>query len=86
MPGDTTTSRSYGALLRTPGALAFSLAALVGRMPIAMLGIGTVLLVEDRRDSYALAGLVSAAYAVGVALLGPGLSRLVDRRGQRSRG
>ena len=48
-----------------------------------MLGIGTVLLVEDRRDSFALAGLVSAAYAVGVAVLGPGLSRLVDRRGQR---
>jgi MFS family permease len=48
-----------------------------------MLGIGTVLLVEDRRSSYALAGLVSAAYAAGMALLGPGLSRLVDRLGQR---
>ena len=81
--GDVSTSRGYGPLLRTPGALAFSVAALVGRLPIAMLGIGTVLLVEDRRDSYALAGLVSAAYAVGVAVLGPGLSRLVDRRGQR---
>ena len=76
-------ARGYGPLLRTPGALAFSLAALVGRMPIAMLGIGTVLLVQDRRGSYALAGLVSGAYAVGVAVLGPGLSRLVDRRGQR---
>ena len=75
--------RSYGPLLRTPGALAFSAAALVGRLPIAMLGIGTVLLVADRRDSYALAGLVSAAYAAGVAVLGPALSRLVDRRGQR---
>jgi MFS family permease len=77
------TSRGYGPLLRTPGALAFSLAALVGRLPIAMLGIGTVLLVQDRRGSYALAGLVSAAYAAGDAVLGPGLSRLVDRRGQR---
>ena len=76
-------ARSYGPLLRTPGALAFSLAALVGRLPIAMLGIGTVLLVEDRRGSYALAGLVSAAYAVGLAVLGPAVSRLVDRRGQR---
>lgn len=75
--------RGYGPLLRTPGALAFSAAALVGRLPIAMLGIGTVLLVVDRRGSYALAGLVSAAYAAGVAVLGPGLSRLVDRRGQR---
>ena len=76
-------TRGYGPVLRTPGALAFSLAALVGRLPIAMLGIGTVLLVEDRRSSYALAGLVSAAYAAGTAVLGPGLSRLVDRLGQR---
>ena len=82
-PAPATGARGYGPLLRTPGALAFSLAALVGRLPIAMLGIGTVLLVEDRRSSYALAGLVSAAYAGGVAVLGPALSRLVDRRGQR---
>ena len=76
-------SRGYGPLLRTPGALGFSLAGLVGRMPISMLGIGTVLLVQDRRDSYALAGLVSAAYALGLAVIGPAVSRLVDRRGQR---
>jgi MFS family permease len=79
----STGARGYGPLLRTPGALAFSLAALIGRLPIAMLGIGTVLLVEDRRSSYALAGLVSAAYAAGVAVIGPALSRLVDRLGQR---
>jgi MFS family permease len=76
-------TRGYGPLLRTSGTLAFSVSALVGRLPIAMLGIGTVLLVEDRRSSYALAGLVSAAYAAGTALLGPALSRLVDRLGQR---
>lgn len=78
-----TAVRGYGPLLRTPGASAFSAAALVGRLPISMLGIGTVLLVEDRRESYALAGLVSAAYAVGLAVLGPLLSRFVDDRGQR---
>ena len=77
-------ARGYGALLRTPGARAFTAAALLGRMPISMLGIGTVLLVEDRRGSYALAGVVSAAYALGLAALGPLLSRLVDRRGQRA--
>jgi len=77
-------ARGYGPLLRTPGAAAFTSAALVGRMPIAMLGIGTVLLVEDRRGSYALAGLVSAAYALGLAVLAPLVSRSVDRRGQRA--
>lgn len=73
----------YGALLRTPGAAAFSGAALLGRMPIAMLGIGSVLLVEDRRGSYALAGAVAAAYALGLAALNPVVSRQVDSHGQR---
>ena len=77
------TSRGYGSLLATPGALRFSAAALLGRLPISMLGIGTVLLVEDRRGSYALAGLVSAAYALGLAVLAPLVSRFVDARGQR---
>ena len=74
--------RAYLPLLRLPGALRFCLAALVGRMPISMLGIGSVLLVEDRRGSYALAGAVAAAYALGLAVGGPVVSRLVDRRGQ----
>ncbi|MCY7366469.1 MAG: MFS transporter, partial [Frankiaceae bacterium] len=82
-PSAAAPARGYGPLLRTPGAKTFSAAALLGRMPIAMLGIGTVLLVEDRRGSYALAGLVSAAYAGGRAALGPLGSRLVDRLGQR---
>ncbi len=73
----------YGALLRTPGAKSFSGAALVGRLPIAMLGIGSVLLVEDRRGSYALAGAVAAAYALGIAALNPFVARQVDARGQR---
>lgn len=73
---------AYGPLLRTPGAPAFSAAALVGRLPISMLGIGSVLLVEDRRGSYALAGAVTAAYALGLAAVGPLTSRLVDRLGQ----
>ena len=74
--------RAYLPLLRLPGAVGFCLAALVGRMPISMLGIGSVLLVQDRRGSYALAGAVAASYALGLAVGGPLVSRLVDRRGQ----
>ncbi|HWG94952.1 MAG TPA: MFS transporter [Mycobacteriales bacterium] len=74
--------RAYSPLLRLPGALGFCAAALVGRMPLSMLGIGSVLLVQDRRGSYALAGLVAAAYALGQAVVAPVVSRLVDRRGQ----
>lgn len=72
----------YRALLSTPGTARSSAAALVGRMPIAMLGIGSVLLVADRRGSYALAGAVAGAYAIGRAGIGPVVSRLVDTRGQ----
>jgi MFS family permease len=75
--------RAYLPLLRLPGAPVFCLSALVGRMPISMLGIGSVLLVQDRRGSFALAGAVAAAYALGLALGGPFVSRLVDRLGQR---
>jgi MFS family permease len=75
--------RAYLPLLRLPGAPVFCLSALVGRMPISMLGIGSVLLVQDRRGSFALAGAVAAAYALGLALGGPLVSRWVDRLGQR---
>ncbi|HVM26257.1 MAG TPA: MFS transporter [Mycobacteriales bacterium] len=74
--------RAYLPLLRLPGAVLFCLSALVGRMPISMLGIGSVLLVQDRRGSFTLAGAVAAAYALGLAVGGPLVSRLVDRRGQ----
>ena len=74
--------RAYRSLFDLPGAVGFCVAALVGRMPISMLGIGSVLLVEDRRGGYALAGAVAASYAVGLAVLGPLLSRAVDRLGQ----
>jgi MFS family permease len=74
--------RTYLPLLRMPGALGFCAAALVGRMPLSMLGIGSVLLVQDRRGSYALAGLVAAAYSLGQAVVAPAVSRVVDRRGQ----
>jgi len=73
----------YAALLRLPGAAAFSAAAFVGRIPIAMVGIGSVLLVEDATGSYGLAGSTAAAVSVGSAAGAPWTARLVDRRGQR---
>jgi MFS family permease len=82
----------YSALLRVPGGPAFSAAAFVARLPISMLGIGIVLLVSANSSSgstssgsthqYALAGAVSATFAVASAVGGPVLSRLIDRYGQ----
>ncbi len=74
--------RSYLHLLRTPGAKGFSGAGFVARMPLSMIGIGTVLLVQRETGSYAVAGTVSATGAFVQAIGSPALARLIDRRGQ----
>jgi MFS family permease len=73
---------SYLALLRTPGAARFWVTGLVGRAPMAMFGLGTVLLVAASTGRYALAGLVSGAGSLGYAASAPQVARLADRYGQ----
>lgn len=75
--------RPYLELLSAPGARRFSGAAFVARLPIAMTGLGIVLLVVARDGRYALAGALSATYAIVNAVTAPAISRLVDRFGQR---
>jgi MFS family permease len=72
----------YRSLLRTPGAAAFFLTAAVGRVGIAMTGLGLVWLLHARTGSYATAGLAAAGFALAEAVVGPQLARLVDRFGQ----
>jgi MFS family permease len=74
--------RTYRALLEVPGGLAFSAAAFVLRLPISMLGLGTVLLVLGRTGSYGVAGAASATVALTGAACAPGLGRLIDALGQ----
>ncbi|MFD6139490.1 MFS transporter [Promicromonospora sp. NPDC060271] len=78
----TRAATGYGPLLRTPGAAAFYLAAALGRVGIAMTGLGLVWLLHDRTGSYATAGLAAAGFALAEALVGPHLARLIDRFGQ----
>lgn len=73
----------YTDVLRRPGAFATSAAAMIGRIPISMLGLASVLLVTGRGGSYALAGSVSATFVLSGAFLGPALARFIDRHGQR---
>ena len=73
---------SYLRLLRTPGAKGFSSAGFVARMPLSMIGIGTVLVVQRETGSYAIAGTVSATAAFVQAFGSPVLARMIDRRGQ----
>src|SRR5437763_675165 len=51
-------------------------------MPISMAPLATVLLIQQARGSYAVAGLVTGSYALGATLGTPVLGRLVDRYGQ----
>jgi predicted MFS family arabinose efflux permease len=75
--------RPYRELLATPGGLAFSSAGFVARMPIAMMGLGIVLLVVAHTGRYGIAGAVSATFALVNALAAPVIARFVDRLGQR---
>ncbi|MFI7340148.1 MFS transporter [Streptomyces sp. NPDC050085] len=75
-------SATYLTLLRMPGAARFFLAAAVGRVGLAMTGLGIVWLVHARTGSYADAGLVTGCFALAEALGGPQLGRLADRFGQ----
>jgi MFS family permease len=70
-------------VLARPGALRFSAAGFVGRMPISMFGLGTVLLIASVTGRYALAGIVAGAGSVGYALCAPQAARLADRLGQQ---
>ncbi|ADB51884.1 MFS transporter [Conexibacter woesei] len=72
----------YADILRIPGARAFVSAGFVGRMQMAMIGLGTVLLVRQATDSYGIAGAVGATIAVANAIGAPQIGRLVDRFGQ----
>jgi predicted MFS family arabinose efflux permease len=73
---------TYTQLFRQPGTLRFSAAAFVMRLPMSMLGLGAVLFLTLRGESYALAGAVSAAGALSNAVVGPFLSRYIDRYSQ----
>ncbi|MGY1916690.1 MFS transporter [Blastococcus sp. SYSU DS0973] len=72
----------YRRLFAVPGALSFSLAGWVGRLPAPMLGLGAVLLVEQETGSYGLAGAVSGSLALSYGVAGPQWARAMDRRGQ----
>jgi MFS family permease len=73
---------SYRRVLARPGALRFSSAALVARLPISMVGLGIVLLVEERTGSYGLAGTVSAVFVLAEAAFAVLHGRWVDHFGQ----
>ncbi|WPO70620.1 MFS transporter [Streptomyces sp. KN37] len=55
-----------------------------GRLPVAMIQFGSVLLVTETSGSLATGGVVACALALGQVALGPYVGRLADRHGQRA--
>jgi predicted MFS family arabinose efflux permease len=74
---------AYRRAYELPGSWQFSSSAFVARLPIAMIGLGIVLLISDRTGSYAVAGVLSAIFQIAAAGGAIATSRWVDRLGQR---
>ena len=72
---------AYRVALSTPGALVPVLSSALGRLPIAMFGLATLLYVQRVSGSFAAAGLVTAGALVGVSLGSVAQGRLMDRIG-----
>jgi MFS family permease len=72
----------YRTVLAVPGALRFSLTALVARLPISVSTLGIVLLVTGLGRSYGLAGALSASFTICNGLSSVVQGRLLDRLGQ----
>lgn len=72
----------YRRVLSVPGTWQFSLAGFLGRLPVAMVSLGLVLLVSTQYGSYGLAGTVASAYLLSNAAFSILHGRLIDRFGQ----
>lgn len=73
---------SYRNLFSIPGGWRFSLAAFVLRLPISMLYLAIVLFVVAETGSYTIAGALSMAASVVLAIASPLWSRAADQYGQ----
>jgi MFS family permease len=71
----------HRAALTAPGAPLPALTSALGRLPIAMVGLATLLYVQRTLGSFAVAGLVSAGLLIGVSLGSVLQGRLIDRVG-----
>lgn len=78
----TDSAQGYVYALRQPGVRSFTTAGLIGRLPVAMNALATVLLVSNQTGSYAYAGVLSALLAVTAGLVSILSSRIADQIGQ----
>ncbi len=74
--------QTYRAAFSAPGAALFSATGALARLPLSMTGLGIVLVVALRTDSYGRAGTVAAVYVLVASISGPLQGRIADRAGQ----
>ncbi|MER7248169.1 MFS transporter [Kribbella sp. NPDC000426] len=72
---------AFRSILALPRIKSLALSSLLARMPKGIMPLTLVLLVTQRTGSYALAGTVTALFALGDAATAPWQGRLVDRYG-----
>jgi MFS family permease len=72
----------YVEIFRIPRAWRFSVAGVIGRMPMSMAGLGMVLFISASTGRYDVTGSVAASGSLGLAAYTPLFGRLVDRYGQ----
>lgn len=73
---------TYQTLFSYKGTTSFTLAGMMARLPLPMMGIGIIIMISQITGSYALAGAISASFVFTYAVLSPQISRLVDNYGQ----
>ena len=71
----------YRAALTAPGAVLPAVASAVARLPMAMVGLATLLYVQKVTGSFGVAGLVSAGMLIGVSCGSVVQGRIIDRIG-----
>jgi len=72
----------FVAALRDSGAAAPFVASLIGRLPMGAIGLVFILRTHEITGSFAAGGGATAAYALSLGLVAPGLGRLIDLKGQ----
>lgn len=73
---------AYREIFSAPGTKAFSSAGLLARLPLPLTHMGILTMLSETTGEYALSGLVAGTFTFAMAVLGPQVSKAVDRRGQ----
>lgn len=82
----STKKSPFLALLSLPEGRRFTFSALVARLPMSMLSLGTVLAINHLYKNWSSAGVISAIYVLSAAVMTPIYARWFDRFGQRKVG